>query len=230
MNESNKNELVCHFCGVKLDDGTVNTGCHRNIPESSGRSFGVMREFYTTSQIPIEFAGNKRHFFGHSSKHPVNSEHNGLFNSFPQFSQTFTVKNESHKNSHGEISNFEEGNVLDKMKNDAASKKTTIFAIFQKAYKESDVISSENFIAFLKKNFSFTEKESDKFLSNFKLHSPNIKTSSTASDSNSYHLSDVFDFLRHKQLHTNYNDGKIDFFPNSDVISAGIQSLLIKVE
>ena len=236
VDDSRKNELVCHFCSVRLDEGTVNTGCHRNIAESHNRSYsnGVMKEFYTTSKVPIECVGNKRHYFGQSSnkQQAITDNNNVLISShtFPQFSQNFSLKETNFQTNSVQDIFSEEENILDKLKKEAVTKDTTVFAIFQQAYKESDIISSDNIKAFLKKSFSLDEKEINKFLSNFNRNSSLYNSISSSSSQNiSFHMSDVFDFLRLKQLNNRYNDLKINKFTNSGLIYAGIH-ILKKIE
>jgi hypothetical protein len=237
-----KYELVCHFCSVKMDEGTINTGCHRNIPESTSRTYntGLMKEYYTTSQIPIECVGNKRHFFGQPNRTLTSTNSNStnkIFssNAFPQFSQNFSSpKRDLNSSGYTTQRNnksiiLEEPNinaVLDKIKNSISNKQTNILEMFRLAFRESDIVSSDNLKAFLKKTFGLEENEITKFLSYFKCNALfSGSVSSSLNNSISYQMTEIFAFLKSKHLHSNYNDSKINKFETAGVVFAGISAL-----
>ncbi len=59
MIELKNYQLICHFCGMHLDNSTVNSFCAKNSSENQNK------ERLTTSQnIPNEFINTQRHFFG----------------------------------------------------------------------------------------------------------------------------------------------------------------------
>ena len=230
-----KYELVCHFCNLKIDDNNVNTGCHRNVLDSSSRgSSSSTKEGHTSIQVPIENVGNKRHFFGR----PIIKNNDMNFNnhmlsssSGMQFSQNFSSQNEYNGRSSQvvmkEKTNSDEDKlaiVLEKMKKIAVNKSTNVYEMFQNTYKESDMVSAENLKSFLKKNFQLDESEINKFTQNFKNNNLNNSLSNhTSSSSNqvSFQISEIFSFLKNKRLQNNYNDTKITNHNDSGVVFAG---------
>ena len=237
-----KYELVCHFCSVKLEENTINTGCHRNVPESSSRIYntGVMKEYYTTSIVPIELVGNKRHFFGYPNRPILNINSNNVnsSNGFLQFSTNFPSPKKDLNSSgmlHSQRNNKivkEEVNinlVVEKMKSSSINKQNTVLGLFKLAFKESDIVSSDNIKSFLKKTFSLDENEINKFLSTFK--SNNYLNSSipvSIAHNISYQMNEIFKFLKGKQLDNNYQEIKINSFRDSGLVQAGI--LILNIE
>jgi hypothetical protein len=59
--ELNKVQLVCHFCGLYVDDKVVNSACHKNASDV----IADLRGNFTVSPVPPENINTKRHFFGH---------------------------------------------------------------------------------------------------------------------------------------------------------------------
>eukprot|EP00826_Nyctotherus_ovalis_P032926 TRINITY_DN26532_c0_g2_i1.p1 TRINITY_DN26532_c0_g2~~TRINITY_DN26532_c0_g2_i1.p1 ORF type:complete len:226 (-),score=45.22 TRINITY_DN26532_c0_g2_i1:40-654(-) len=51
-------QMVCAYCGEELNETTVNTACLKN---KMGRN---VEENVISEEIPCEFSGNERHFFG----------------------------------------------------------------------------------------------------------------------------------------------------------------------
>ena len=52
-------QLICHFCGVHLDNSTVNSICTKNSSENQ-----IKDRLTTSNNIPNEFINTQRHFFG----------------------------------------------------------------------------------------------------------------------------------------------------------------------
>ena len=106
------------------------------------------------------------------------------------------------------------------MKSAAMNRQNTVLGVFQQAFKESDIVSSDNIKAFLKKSFGLDENESNKFLSNFKFNTF-LSNNVSASNSVSYQTSEIFSFLKGKLLNNNFQDAKISSFQDSGLVFAG---------
>lgn len=232
-----KYELVCHFCSVKLEESTINTGCHRNIPESSSRVYntGIMKEYYTTSVIPIEYVGNKRHFFGYPNRPNLNINNNNTVNSsngFLQFSTNFNSPKkdlnnsgimQSYRNNKVGVEEPNTNSILEKMKLTAIKRQNTVLGLFKLAFKESDIVSSDNIKSFLKKTFLLEENEVSKFLSNFKNNTfLNNINSLSITHNISFQMSEIFGFLKGKMLDYNYQESNIGSVKEPDTLQAGL--------
>lgn len=233
-----KYELVCHFCSVRLEETTINTGCHRNIPESTSRSYntGVMKEYYTSCQIPLECVGNKRHFFGPPNRPLTNSgSQNQMFssNGFGQFSYNYSSPKRDLNSSgyttgrNNKSGMMEETNIIsiiEKMKTLASNKQSTVFDFFRQAFRESDIVPFDNIKSFLKKTFSLEDSEIKVFLSNFKANGllpSSVQNSFSLANTQSYQMQEIFNFIKSKQLGSRFFDSKINKFENSGLVYAG---------
>jgi hypothetical protein len=58
MMELRNYQLICHFCGLHLDNSTVNSNCSKNSSEVQNK------DRLTASTVPNEFINTGRHFFG----------------------------------------------------------------------------------------------------------------------------------------------------------------------
>jgi hypothetical protein len=192
-----------------------------------------MKEYYTTSIIPIELVGNKRHYFGYPNRPNINVNNNsvGSSNGFLQFSNNFASQKKDLNNSgllHSQRNNKvvkEEvsiNSVLEKMKSSASNKQNTVVGLFKLAFKESDIVSSDNIKSFLKKTFSLDENEMSKFLSTFKSNNYlNNNISVSIAHNISYQMNEILNYLKGKQLDNNYQERKINSFRDSGLVQAG---------
>ena len=63
MMELKNYQLICHFCGVHLENSTVNSSCLKNVSDTQNK------ERLTTSQtVPNDFINSNRHYFGQPVK------------------------------------------------------------------------------------------------------------------------------------------------------------------
>jgi hypothetical protein len=62
-----KYQLVCTYCGVHLDESTVNTRCDKNSEERKEEGEEVKNK-YCIDEAPLEHRGNSNHYF--SKPHP----------------------------------------------------------------------------------------------------------------------------------------------------------------
>lgn len=58
MIELKNYQLICHFCGLHLDNSTVNTNCSKNSSDVQ------IKDRLTSSNVPNELINSQRHFFG----------------------------------------------------------------------------------------------------------------------------------------------------------------------
>lgn len=63
MMELKNYQLICHFCGVHLDNTTVNTNCPKNSSDNQNKE-----RLTTSSIIPNEIINSNRHNFGQPIK------------------------------------------------------------------------------------------------------------------------------------------------------------------
>jgi len=199
-----------------------------------------MKEYYTTSIIPIELVGNKRHFFGYPNR-PIQNINNNNVNSsngFLQFSTNFASPKkelnnsgllQSHRNNKVVKEEVNMNSVLEKMKSSAINKQNTVVGLFKLAFKESDIVSFDNIKSFLKKTFSLDENEITKFLSSFKTNNYlNSSIPVSIAHNVSYQINEILNFLKGKQLDNNYQESKINSFRDSGLVQAGLSILNIE--
>ena len=60
--ELKKYQLVCFYCGVALEGGTVNEECSHN-QNSLGQNDHLMIQGYTMKRPEMHFHGNRQHFY-----------------------------------------------------------------------------------------------------------------------------------------------------------------------
>ena len=66
--ELKKYQLVCHFCGVALDQGSVNEQCRLN-QQSVKQTEQYLLQGYTNKKPDFNFYGNHSHFFAEPNNH-----------------------------------------------------------------------------------------------------------------------------------------------------------------
>ena len=62
MMELKNYQLICHFCGVHLDNSTVNTVCLKNSSENQNK------DKLTSLNVPNDILNSHRHYFGQPIK------------------------------------------------------------------------------------------------------------------------------------------------------------------
>lgn len=63
MMELRNYQLICHYCGVHLDNSTVNSNCNKNSSENQNKD-----RLTTSINIPNEVINSNRHYFGQPVK------------------------------------------------------------------------------------------------------------------------------------------------------------------